>query len=132
MTHFNQTRKRRSLETEVYYKSFAAPFSECFNQTLLDIWNRSPCTKPGGGRKLWFVLLFAELFDDPEHSARSRDYQLQQQEHRSTSSSDEKAHQQYRRAKVYTGRCLCRRLYFCGIDYRIQGHPDTSSYISDI
>jgi hypothetical protein len=47
LMHFNQTRKSNPIEKKVYYKSFIAPFSECFNQTFLDIRNRPPRAKPG-------------------------------------------------------------------------------------
>jgi hypothetical protein len=48
LEHFNQTGKSYPIETEVYYKSAAAPFSECFNQTFLDIRNRPHRSKYGG------------------------------------------------------------------------------------
>jgi uncharacterized membrane protein len=92
LKHFNQTRKSYPIETEVYYKSFTAPFSECFNQTFLDIRNRPHRTKPGGRRKLWFILFTPEFFDDPEYSARLRNNQLQQQKHSPTWPVTEKTH----------------------------------------
>ena len=69
LKHFNQTGKSYPIETEVYYKSAATPFSECFNQAFLDIRNRPHCSKPGGRRKLRIVFLSAELFNDSEHFA---------------------------------------------------------------
>jgi len=67
LKHFNQTRKSYPIETEVYYKSFTAPFSECFNQTFLDIRNRPYRTKSGGRRKLRIILLAPEFLDDPQY-----------------------------------------------------------------
>ena len=39
LIYFNKNQKNYPIEKEVYYKSTAAPFTECFNQTFLDIWN---------------------------------------------------------------------------------------------
>lgn len=37
--HFNKNQKKNHpLEKEVYYQFIVAPFSECFDQTFLDIW----------------------------------------------------------------------------------------------
>lgn len=47
LEYFNQPRKSHLIETEVYYQPFIAPFSECFNQTFLDIRNRSHGAKYG-------------------------------------------------------------------------------------